>query len=874
MAKISEQKKVELMEEAVLRNDIEGVKALFAEHGTFEFTARALGLALRFCGADMTKALIEGGATLEYELSPAFKRKYACAVAVNNFTDIPVNYSSWIFPGKDISDTGFTGNIVSDEERKKEARILHEKGIGNLQMLLYNAIYYDDDAVYEKLRELGVNRLSDYGVKIAGGKAAMKDLFDTERYDRRAFQYHVLGVNNKAMPEEATLRKLKHYLECMDEEKILLFPADVYITDWMDKKHFVTRYCSETLFDFMVNNTNLAERAKKWDMLYALVDKNNASGLQYALSEKWISKPKDIETLLAYAQGKDVKPELMAALLDKQHSAAPVKAKKKAGDEFTLETKQPSAAEMKKIWGFKKQEDGTLIITSYKGTATEVVIPSTIGKDTVTAIDPDAFRVNAPRLTREQTASRKAIVSVEVPGTVKAIPGYMFGREAYSENGHDALKKVILDEGVEAIGEYAFAYCKGLETVDMPGSVTSIGSSAFKSCVGLKDVRIPRSVTAFPDALFYGSGLKEYAIPAHIKEFGGGIFSGCELLEEITLPETMMAIPDGMFLNCLKLEAIDLPADITEIGRDAFRGSGLKEIRVPGTVKKIGGGAFSDCKNLESIHLPDDAEIGQYAFAGCNHLADEDGQIIVGSRFYGVVREGWVLEPEEELKPVRISPDVVVDAALDQLPAIVYRACVNDGDGPQGDLQPGNTVRFGMFPQKMDFDMEPLEWHVLAAENGKALLLSEKALISISDRMKQKDVWAGSYVRELLNNGFYDMAFSEKEKEKIITVMNKTGDNKAQKVKGGPDTQDRIFLLSLEEVEQYLPDPDSRKCSPTDYAHYQHPTRRDYGYWQLRTPGKDGWGSMAISQDGNDSASTGNHTGYSYLRPAVWVKAG
>ena len=286
MAKISEQKKVELLEEAVLRNDIEGVKALFAEHGTFEFTARALGLAMRFCGTDMTRTLIEGGATLSYEGSAVFKRKYACAVAVNRFSDVPVDYSSWIFPGKDISDTGFTGSIVSDEERKKEVRILHEKGIGYPEVLLYNAIYYDDDAVYETLRELGVNRLSAYHVKIASGKVAMKDMYDFQRADRRAFQYHVLGVENEKLSEEATLRMLKRYLDCMDEEKILLFPADVYITHWNHEKDFVTRYCGETLFDFMVRNTNLTERAKKWDMLYALVDMNNAAGLQYALSEE------------------------------------------------------------------------------------------------------------------------------------------------------------------------------------------------------------------------------------------------------------------------------------------------------------------------------------------------------------------------------------------------------------------------------------------------------------------------------------------------------------------------------------------------------------------------------------------------------------
>ena len=58
MAKLSELKKVELLENAVLAGDIEQVKSLFAEHGSFEFTARALGIACRFIGAEMEKLLL------------------------------------------------------------------------------------------------------------------------------------------------------------------------------------------------------------------------------------------------------------------------------------------------------------------------------------------------------------------------------------------------------------------------------------------------------------------------------------------------------------------------------------------------------------------------------------------------------------------------------------------------------------------------------------------------------------------------------------------------------------------------------------------------------------------------------------------------
>lgn len=43
------------METAVLKNNIAAVKEHFEEYGEFEFTARALGLATRFCGSEMVK---------------------------------------------------------------------------------------------------------------------------------------------------------------------------------------------------------------------------------------------------------------------------------------------------------------------------------------------------------------------------------------------------------------------------------------------------------------------------------------------------------------------------------------------------------------------------------------------------------------------------------------------------------------------------------------------------------------------------------------------------------------------------------------------------------------------------------------------------
>ncbi len=52
-----------------------------------------------------------------------------------------------------------------------------------------------------------------------------------------------------------------------------------------------------------------------------------------------------------------------------------------------------NVADMKKLWIFKEQSDGTLMLTTYKGEQTDIIIPDHIGKKTVTRLDHYLFSV-------------------------------------------------------------------------------------------------------------------------------------------------------------------------------------------------------------------------------------------------------------------------------------------------------------------------------------------------------------------------------------------------------------------------------------------------------------------------------------------------
>jgi len=874
MAKLSDLKKVELLEEKVICNDLEEVKKVLIEQKPIEFTAKALGLACRFSGAEMVEILIDGGATFSYEFSSTLKRKYDCKIAISNNTDLPVNFALYLLPEYEVK--GYSNKVIEDSERVKILGIMHQKKMCNLQEILYYSILYNDTPIYDELLKLGVNELSDYRTDIISGRVPINRMDAFGRYDREIFSRFLHSKDDVYISV-----MLERFLTCMKVESFLFFPSDYYADDWstsVRKEVFFSRFCSEKLFDFFVKKTNMVDKVKKWDLMFAIVEQNNPAAMQYALNENWLNKPKDIDMLFKHIQEqKNIKPELVGYVLERQNPKESVVTKKEtAYSALSLDEKTLSATELKKIWSTKKLDDGTLMITSYKGEDKDVVIPSVFGKVEVTAIDPETFNPDAPRLNDIQRKVRSEISSVVIPGSIREIPGYLF-RQSFGSYNRKTLKRIVLEEGIVKICKQAFYGCDGIENIIIPESVQEIGAYAFDGCTSLKSIIIPKHITVLSDGVFRETGFESFDVEDRFTAIGKAIFSGCRELKSVKLSNAMTEIPESMFVNCKSLESIEFPLSVTSIGDFAFELSGLKKCIIPDSIKSIGEGAFLMCKSLESITVAKDTAIGESAFSDCDALADSNGIIAVGGVFYGILNPGGYrnVPPELQIKPVILGKDIVkVSVPVDNLPQIVCKEYSGDSSTVDVEtLSTGDRIEFGRFPVDEDYVMQPLKWIVLAKEDGKALLMTEKEIISLDDAVKQKGVWADSYVRKMLNDGFLNVAFTEHEKGQIISTIICTPKNKECKTDGGPDTEDRVFLLSVDEVEKYFPNEEDRKCEPTEYARKQRPTRRDSGFWQLRTAGKDGWGSVAVSNYfGDYCAMTGNHVGFSFIRPVIWIK--
>lgn len=231
-------------------------------------------------------------------------------------------------------------------------------------------------------------------------------------------------------------------------------------------------------------------------------------------------------------------------------------------------------------------ETGT--ITAYRGTDTNVEIPSKIGGINVTTIGTSAFKDN------------QSIENVKIPSTVTVL-----GNQAFQNC--QSLISVEMSPEITIIGVFAFSSCTSLKSITIPAAVTIIGAYVFEKCSSLESVKFePNSKLESID--------------------GECTFYLCSSLKEIELPEGLISIGNGAFESDISLTSIRIPSSVSSIGNKAFNGcSNLKDVMfAPNSqLSYIYSNTFAGCEALENLTLPDNLiDIGNYAFYGCKSLVN------------------------------------------------------------------------------------------------------------------------------------------------------------------------------------------------------------------------------------------------------------
>ena len=169
---------------------------------------------------------------------------------------------------------------------------------------------------------------------------------------------------------------------------------------------------------------------------------------------------------------------------------------------------------------------------------------------------------------------------------------------------------------------------------------------------------------------------------------------------------------------------------------------------------------------------------------------------------------------------------------------------------------------------------EQIEWFVLAEHKGHYLLISKYGLDARPYHKKHTEViWENCSLRGWLNGEFFELAFSAEEQAKILRVRNQNPDNAQSGTSGGRPTDDRVFLLSIDEAQRFFADDNARICKATKYAITRGArTRGGVVWWWLRSPGDNGHRAVDVFIDGviyNNGLSVHNIDGC--VRPALWV---
>ena len=198
----------------------------------------------------------------------------------------------------------------------------------------------------------------------------------------------------------------------------------------------------------------------------------------------------------------------------------------------------------------------------------------------------------------------------------------------------------------------------------------------------------------------------------------------------------------------------------------------------------------------------------------------------------------------------------------------------------------GDIIPFGtMNTDYIKSGDERIFWMVLDRQDDKVLLMSVSALAPGEfHNVYEENNWANCSLRQMLNGICYEEYISDYEKELIIETDTFTMNNAVYGTPGGRTVKDYVFILSAEEVEQYLPDAEDRNVQATQAAArdgvnvdikdgYNHESRDNNTWWWLRTMGEDGKKTVMVNQEGEivyeGRAST---TGTGGIRPAMWVR--
>ena len=246
-------------------------------------------------------------------------------------------------------------------------------------------------------------------------------------------------------------------------------------------------------------------------------------------------------------------------------------------------------------------------------------------------------------------------------------------------------------------------------------------------------------------------------------------------------------------------------------------------------------------------------------------------KVIIPNGIHQIGYEAFREHNEIEYVKLPSSIENISFKAFYKFRGIVYKEMEFDLDSNFKNKHLHDTIQFGKYPQTRTGDCFPIEWMIIDETADSFLIISKKCI----DCQQYHDdwqvvSWKNSSIRNWLNTLFYNFAFNEKEKSKIIKTKRSVLNTLS--ITDNLDTEDFVFLLNENEVMDYFQNQEMRKCRPTVHTIIKGMDNYEKGcWWWLQNPGKKAE-YCAVGINGNIYNFGIYMTYYHGIRPCLWIQ--
>lgn len=184
-------------------------------------------------------------------------------------------------------------------------------------------------------------------------------------------------------------------------------------------------------------------------------------------------------------------------------------------------------------------------------------------------------------------------IEVTIPEKIKGVDVKVIGKSAFKGT---KVKSIVLSEGIEIIGNGAFAGVTTLEKITFPSTLKKIEDMAFVK-----------------------TALKELNFNDGLEVIGKRAFSSCSSLQKINLPNTLTKISDNAFEKCKISNNILFGENLGHVGHKIFSGNGndlTLNISEKGNKLFLHDEVF--LSNQEELNIPQDREVMLFVRAFCD----------------------------------------------------------------------------------------------------------------------------------------------------------------------------------------------------------------------------------------------------------------